>query len=147
PPSRPSSRHNHPSPPSRDSSPIGELLEERQILTDFWNWKLKGHTDPDERQLLLNARATMNAQMWRLDDYKELSIPTTDTHKQALRLGVPHGLIKAMSRDLHNFKTIYRTVYRPGRELLNLRGHAAVGAGEAGQYGGEYNDNEGGFVQ
>ena len=88
----------------------------------------------------------MNAQMWRLGDYKELSIPTTDTHKQALQLGVPHGLIKAMSGDLHNFKTIYRTVYRPGRELLNLRGHPAVGADEAGQYGGGYNGNEGGFI-
>ncbi len=78
--------------------------------------------DPEERQILLNAKATITQQMWKLNDYKELSIPSSDTHKQAMRLGVPHGLTKNMAADLHTFKTVYRTQYKPGRELLGLRG-------------------------
>jgi hypothetical protein len=33
----------------RGSSPIGEPIEERQIIQDFWNWKLNAANDAEER--------------------------------------------------------------------------------------------------
>jgi len=97
-------------------------MEERHIITDFWTWRMTSTDDSEERQILLNAKATITQQMWKLNDYKELSIPSFDTHKQAMRLGVPHGLTKNMAVDLHTFKIVYRTQYKPGRDLLGLRG-------------------------
>lgn len=121
-PPAPEASRQRPSPPPSSSSPIGEPMEERHIITDFWTWRMTSTDDPEERQILLNAKATITQQMWKLNDYKELSIPSSDTHKQAMRLGVPHGLTKNMAADLHTFKTVYRTQYKPGRELLGLRG-------------------------
>lgn len=60
--------------------------------------------------------------MWKLNDYKELSIHTSKTYKHALRLGVPHDLTKNLSANLHSFKTVYRTQYKPDRALLSLGG-------------------------
>jgi hypothetical protein len=133
-PDRPSSDdRGRPAAPSssRGSSPIGEAIEERQIIQDFWNWKLNIANNAEERQLLLTAKAVIAGQMWNsIEDYKELSISSSDTHTTAMRLGLPHGLIKKMATDLHSFKLVYRSVYKPARDILTLRG------GGGGRHGG-----------
>jgi len=35
-----------------------------------------------------------------------------------MRLGLPHGLVKKMAADLHNFKLVYRSVYKLARDIL-----------------------------
>jgi hypothetical protein len=47
----------------RGSSPIGEPIAERQIIQDFWNWKLNAANNAEERQLLLTAKAIIARQM------------------------------------------------------------------------------------
>jgi len=109
--------------PPRGSSPIGEPIEERQIIQDYWNWKLNAANNAKERQLLMTAKTIIARQMWTsIENYKELSISSTDTHKTAIRLGLSHGLLKKMATNLHNFKLVYRSVYKPARDILTLRG-------------------------
>ena len=57
--------------------------------------------------MVLNTKARMQQPMWKLNDYKEISIPSSETYKQAMRIGIPHGLAKNMSADLHTFKAVY----------------------------------------
>lgn len=129
-----------PSPP-RGSSPIGEPIEERQIIQDYWNWKLNAANNAKERQLLMTAKTIIARQMWTsIEDYKELSISSSDTHKTAIRLGLPHGLLKKMATDLHDFKLVYRSVYKPARDILTLRG------GGGGRHGGGPDGQGGGFI-
>ena len=134
------SRLSSPTSP-RDSSPI-DPNDDAHVIEDYWDWKIKNAKSVNERQLLLNARAKIEAQLWNtVDDYKQLSISTSTIYKQAMNLEIPHGLATKMADDIHNFKAVYRLSYKPAREILEFRG------GEGGRYGGGSEGTGGGFIE
>jgi hypothetical protein len=46
---------------------------------------------------------------------------SSDTYKQAIAKGLPLGLALGFRADFEAFKDVYRTKYRPGRFLIELR--------------------------
>ena len=107
----------------RGSSPNGSQTDEEAILDDFWNWKFRSTNRPEKKQLYANARALIEKELWTISDLKEMSDSSSEIYQHAMRQGIPHGLARTLHNELHDLKNIWRTQYRPGRQILDL--HAA----------------------
>ena len=57
-----------------------------------------------------------------------------------MRLGLSHDLIKKMATNLHNFKLVYRSVYKSTHDILILRDE------EDSRHKRESNDQEEDFM-
>jgi len=77
--------------------------------------------NPDRRATLALARQLIDQEMWAIDHLKLMSDTSSYAYKNAVAKGLPSGLATGFRADFRAFKDIYRTQYRPGRFLMELR--------------------------
>lgn len=104
---QPSSSHPPSLPPqpaivAQRSSPVGLLEEEEEIIDQFFNWKT--NKAPRQAVKIAEVRRLVEAQMWSIDNLKEMADSTSTIYLIALQLGVPDGMARAFKEDLKVFK-------------------------------------------
>jgi hypothetical protein len=120
------------------SSPIANPSEDEDVMDDYWNWKMLNTRNPDRRATLALARRLIDQDMWTIDHLKLMSDTPSSTYRNAVAKGLPSGLAAGFRADFRAFKDIYRTQYRPGRFLIELRQKQAQ----------QYEEQQpGGFIQ
>ena len=105
----------------RHSSPIAPRDQNLQVIYDFFDWKKRQATGyPNIQRRLAVAYATIQYEVWKVEDLKEMSDHNSYFHKRAIELDLPHGIITGFREDFRDFKQIYRNEYVPGRQLVNM---------------------------
>ena len=73
---------------------------------------------------------------------KEISIQGSEVHTWAKDVDIPLGQIRRFKQELHDFKLVWRQVFKPGQNLVNL---ARGGAGDQASSESEQQE-AGGFI-
>ena len=142
----PAAAESRPPPPqmaplNRDSSPIDIPRNERVVLEDFWTWLINQMTTDENRQQIRICEEIVRRGALGVEDLKEISIQGSQMCDWANEKGLPIGLMRRFKGLLKEFKPVYRTVFRPGRDLLDMRRRRREGPA------GEDNNQEGGFIR
>lgn len=96
-------------PPAPASSPISANRdEEEQVMSDFWDWKIRRTLRNETRESLARARTIVYDQIWRIDHLKRMNDTSSTLYKKAIDLRLSDGLITGFKEDLHDFKRVYR---------------------------------------
>jgi len=69
-------------------------------------------TRPATQANLEQVEATIDKQMWGINDLKAMKDVTHPCYKRAMELNLPHGLIVNLHKDIREFKKSYRGGYR-----------------------------------
>ena len=83
---------------------------------------------------LANIRGFMDQEMWKADDYRQMSDRSTAVYKRAISLGIPDGFAIHLRDDLHKYKAVWRGSYRPARLVANLPDPNGNGSQEEGGF-------------
>jgi hypothetical protein len=103
------------------SSPIAHQSEDKEVIEDYWNWKTLNTRNISRRATLALARQLIDQEMWTINHLKLMSDTSSNAYKNAVAKGLPSGLAAGFRDDFRAFKEVYRTQYRPGRFLMELR--------------------------
>lgn len=83
---------------------------------------------------LVEIRAIIDHQMWKTEDYKQMSDRSTAVYSKAMSLGIPDGFASHLRDNIHRYKTAWRTIYKPARQITNLRMAFGNGPQEQGGF-------------
>jgi hypothetical protein len=121
--SQPPSETIEPTIRSRISSSLiaSSHTEVEQVMDDYWIWKTLATTYPSRKVGLAAARELIEKEMWTIEHLKQMSDTLSESYKQAVSKGLPSGLAASFKEDFREFKQVYRTQYRPGRFLMEIR--------------------------
>ena len=104
------------------SSPIAaERSEAEQVMDDFWSWRSSLTRSVERRGALAEIKAIVDKEMWTVEDLRTMSDPSTRMYQRGLAKGLPEGMMEHFDEDFREFKAVYRTQYKPARQLADMQ--------------------------
>ncbi len=88
----------------------------KKIFNQFFIWKINKISRQTIKQKLAEMRVIVNAQMWSINDLKDMTHSTSAIYWTAIQVEMSDEMTHAFKKDLKLFKSIWRKI----KTLLEL---------------------------
>ena len=93
----------------RFSSFISQQEKDRDILREFWTWKMRiSHSQ--ERDYIENVKNILQRYMFRIQNYKKMHNEHSRQYRVVIVADLLNSLITRLKENLYIYKVMYRTM-------------------------------------
>ena len=82
----------------------------KKIFDQFFIWKINKISRQTIKQKLAEMRLIVNAQMWSMNDLKDMTDSTFAIYQTAIQVKMSDEMTRAFKKDLKLFKSIWREI-------------------------------------
>jgi len=82
----------------------------KKIFDQFFIWKINKISRQTIKQKLAEMRLIVNAQMWSMNDLKDMTDSTFAIYQTAIQVKMSDEMTRAFKKDFKLFKSIWREI-------------------------------------